>query len=199
MEKKMKRKWLLLLIVTSVGFFLDWYTKHLAQAHLTFATPVKVAGDYLQFLLVYNKGALFGFNPRTFFASFPVNHFFIIFTIFAVIMLIFYYRSLSEKEIGLHWGVMLIFPGAFGNLLDRIIHSHLGVVDFIRIGISDTLYWPIFNFADIYVSAGIVIMMYSFLTEDKRKKERQTLKDVKGIGSIENSITAESSVSDNGR
>lgn len=194
----MKKKWLLLILVTSVGFFLDWFTKNLAQTNLAYATPLKIAGDYLQLLLVYNKGALFGFNPQSLIASFPVNQFFIVFTFLAVIMLILYYRYIPETEISLHWGIMLIFPGALGNLLDRMIHPELGVIDFIRIGISDTHYWPIFNFADIYVTAGVVLLIYSFVTEEKRKKTMQENLKKENPGSTQESLSfAEESVSDN--
>lgn len=196
MEKKMKRKWLLLFIVTTAGFFLDWLTKHLAHTNLDYATPVKIFGDYLQLMLVYNKGALFGFNPQSIIASFPVNHFFIVFTFLAIIMLILYYRNIPETEISLHWGIMLIFPGAFGNLLDRIIHPELGVIDFIRIGISERCYWPIFNFADIYVTAGVVLLMITFITEEKRKKKQQDIENVSQTGSEKSSLIPEESVSE---
>jgi lipoprotein signal peptidase len=33
-------------------------------------------------------------------------------------------------------------PGALGNLLDRIVRAEKGVVDFIRVGISEEIYWP---------------------------------------------------------
>lgn len=193
MGKEMKHKWSLLLVITLSGFFLDWLTKHLAETHLTFGSPVSVIGDYLQFLLVYNKGALFGLNPRSIIPSFPVNQFFFVFTILAVIMLILYYRSLPKTEKALHWGVMLILPGAFGNLLDRVIHPQKGVVDFIRVGISNELYWPIFNFADIYVTVGIFFLLYAFITEENRKKSSQTV--VVAVTENQTMAAQESSVS----
>lgn len=170
MVREIKRRWFLLVLITAVGFFMDWLTKYLAETHLVYGSPVRIAGNYIQLLLVYNKGALFGFNPRSFVASFPVNQFFIVFTILAVVMLILYYRTLPKTEITLHWGIMMILPGAFGNFLDRIIHPAKGVVDFIRLGVSDILYWPIFNLADVYVTIGIALLIYSFITEEKRKK-----------------------------
>jgi signal peptidase II len=68
------------------------------------------------------------------------------------------------------WGLLIIVPGALGNLFDRVIHSSLGVVDFIRIGISDTVYWPIFNFADAYVTIGVTLVALNFLQEEQRRK-----------------------------
>jgi signal peptidase II len=68
------------------------------------------------------------------------------------------------------WGLTLILPGALGNLLDRILHPGLGVVDFIRIGVSDTLYWPIFNMADVYVTVGVGLIFINFLQEEFSRK-----------------------------
>lgn len=200
MIKEIKRKWLLLIIVTVSGFFLDWLTKYMAEARLNFGEPVRVAGEYLQLLLVYNKGALFGFNPGSLISSFPVNPFFIVFTILAIAMLLLYYRSIPGSEAALHWGIMLVIPGALGNLLDRLIHPGKGVVDFIRIGVSEDMYWPIFNFADIYVTVGIVFMIYAFLTEEKRRKKTVVLSSGSN-NKKEKSIIAvsESSVSGNVR
>ena len=168
--REMKRKWLVLVSVTCIGLFIDWITKYLADTKLVYGSPFKIAGDYLQLLLVYNRGALFGLNPRAYWPDFPVNAFFFIFTAIAITVLILYYRSIPKKEIVTHWGLALILPGAFGNLLDRVLHGHKGVVDFIRLGLSDKIYWPIFNMADVYVTAGVCILFYSFILEEKNKK-----------------------------
>ncbi|KMQ50514.1 Lipoprotein signal peptidase [Chitinispirillum alkaliphilum] len=172
MGKLLKHKWLVLVIVTVVGFFIDWYTKYLADTRLTMGVPVPVIGDYLQMLLVYNRGALFGFNPQRWLPWFPVNQFFLVFSCFAIVLLLFYYRSLKKHEVLFHWGLILILPGAFGNMFDRIMHPQKGVVDFIRVGISDTLYWPIFNMADVYVTVGVgLIFLGSILDARKQKSE----------------------------
>ena len=172
----MKRKWMLLTIVTAVGFFLDWFTKYLADTSLGYGSPVRVVGQYVQLMLIYNKGALFGFNPAEFIPFLPLNQFFVVFSFVAIGILIYYYRSIPRSEVLMHWGLAMILPGAFGNLLDRIIHPSKGVVDFIRIGISDTIYWPVFNLADVYVTVGVAILIYCFIDEEKRKKTEKSAK-----------------------
>jgi signal peptidase II len=112
-------------------------------------------------------------------------------------MLILYYRNIPETEVSLHWGIMLIFPGAFGNLLDRIIHPELGVIDFIRIGIPERYYWPIFNLADVYVTAGIVLLIITFIAEERRKKGHQELKKIGQADSDEPFSIPEGNVSEN--
>jgi signal peptidase II len=101
--------------------------------------------------------------------------FFFVFTTIAIVILILYYRSIPKSEISMHWGLAMILPGAFGNLLDRVIHPGKGVVDFIRLGISPEIYWPIFNLADVYVTIGIGILLYSFWKEEKSKKTKVDL------------------------
>jgi len=47
-------------------------------------------------------------------------------------------------------GVAAALAGAFGNLVDRIIHG--AVVDFVAIG-----RWPVFNIADVAILAGAAV------------------------------------------
>jgi signal peptidase II len=153
-------------------FFIDWLTKYLAASLLQGKRPFHVAGRFLQLLLVYNKGALFGFDPRHFLPSFPLNSFFFVFSFIAIVVIVAYFNALKESDSFMKWGLTLILPGALGNLLDRIIHPQLGVVDFIRIGVSDRLYWPIFNMADVYVTAGVALIFINFLRDEFKPKEK---------------------------
>ncbi|MFP4164791.1 MAG: signal peptidase II [Chitinispirillaceae bacterium] len=175
-----KHKWLLLLVLTVAGFLLDWYTKFLADSKLPHGYPVSVLGDYFQLLLVYNKGAIFGINPRELIPSFPVNIFFTVFTVFAIVFLVLYYRALKKNEILMHWGLALVLPGAFGNMYDRIFYADKGVVDFIRIGIPPDTYWFIFNVADVFVTVGVILMLIHFVREGNYKESPLKEKNAAG-------------------
>jgi signal peptidase II len=50
----------------------------------------------------------------------------------------------------------LILSGAVGNMIDRVMNGF--VVDFIDFHYQD-FYWPIFNFADIFISIGVVMLI----------------------------------------
>lgn len=179
MATGLKNRWGLMAVLACGGLFLDWLTKHIVQTSLPYGVPHDVIGHYLQFLFVYNKGALFGFNPRTLIPFFPVNMFFFIFNTLAMIILILYYRSIPKGERTLLFGLAMIMPGALGNLLDRVLHPQMGVVDFIKMGISENTYWPIYNFADAYVTIGVVLLLISFMKEEKNKKKNPVVADVK--------------------
>ena len=59
-------------------------------------------------------------------------------------------------------GYGLIIGGALGNLADRIIHG--AVVDFISLH-YDGYYWYVFNLADIWISFGVVLLLWGFWRE----------------------------------
>jgi signal peptidase II len=131
--------------------------------------PMHVAGHIVQLVLVYNKGALFGFDPRNLIPWFPLGAFFSTFSILAILVILYYFSTLRRSDVLMRWGLMLILPGALGNLFDRVAHFRDGVVDFIRIGISETVYWPIFNAADVYVTAGVALVFVSFFREERQR------------------------------
>jgi signal peptidase II len=165
-SKITKHRWVLLAIVAVVGAAIDLWTKHLAVTRLEHGVPVPVVGDYLQWVLVYNQGAVFGLSPAGWLPNWlPINIFFIIFMVSAIVFLLIYYWRLKKDEVLMHVGLMLVMPGAFGNLYDRIFRGHYGVVDFIRMGIPPDNYWFIYNVADIFVTAGVVVMLVNFVLE----------------------------------
>jgi signal peptidase II len=62
--------------------------------------------------------------------------------------------------------IALICGGALGNLTDRV-RSQAGVVDFLDIGVG-TVRWPVFNVADMAVTAGAIILALSLWKEEKK-------------------------------
>jgi signal peptidase II len=167
---EVKHRWIWLAAVTAVGFIIDIGTKHLAATRLTEGMPVNVAGEYLQWLLVYNKGAVFGTNPAGLIPWLKPNVFLSIFMLCSIAFLLCYYYALKRNEVLMHIGLMLVLPGAFGNLYDRAVHGKEGVVDFIRMGFPPDNYWFIYNVADIFVTAGVAVMLFNFALEALGKK-----------------------------
>lgn len=170
-----KNKWSFFGLVTITGLALDLFTKHLAVANLLQGVPVAVMGERLSWLLVYNKGALFGIKPQNYLPGFPVHWFFVIFSIIAVVVLIVYYRSMCSKDWWSRSALAILMAGALGNFMDRVLAPGRGVVDFIcvNLGFAPFNPWPIFNIADIYISVGIGIMLITMLREDNSCKNTQ--------------------------
>jgi signal peptidase II len=56
--------------------------------------------------------------------------------------------------------------GAFGNILDRIFNGY--VIDFIYFHYQD-FYWPAFNFADIYITIGALIIVFQIINDIRKR------------------------------
>jgi signal peptidase II len=173
LSKEIKHRWWILIVVTAAGFIIDWWTKYLAAKYLSQSAPCRLAGSYLELVLIYNRAAIFGIDPRHYISWFPVNQFFAFFTAFASIGMVVYYRYLKKTDILMHWALAVILPGALGNLFDRILYPARGVVDFIKadIGFWPFNPWPVFNMADAWVTIGIGLMILSFILEERRRKK----------------------------
>jgi len=77
----------------------------------------------------------------------------------AVIALAFLLLRRSSLRPPVRLGVVLVTAGALGNYLDRLARGY--VVDFVHL-----THWPVFNVADIYVTAGACILSWSVLRTD---------------------------------
>ncbi|MFH1665272.1 MAG: signal peptidase II [Candidatus Omnitrophota bacterium] len=95
--------------------------------------------------LVHNTGAAFGIfrgHPGLFMA----------FAVLAIILIIYFLRIKNHLlNIAERTALCFILGGALGNLADRIRLGY--VVDFI-----DLRVWPVFNFADTFITAGAVML-----------------------------------------
>ncbi|MBD3393667.1 MAG: signal peptidase II [Chitinivibrionales bacterium] len=166
------RKWILFVLVTVAGLFLDWLTKWLVVETCVPGVPVSLVGSFLEVLLVFNRGGLFGIDPRGWLPGFPVNWFFYVFSAAAVVLLVVYYRNLRRSRWPMYLGISLIMPGALGNLLDRVLHPDRGVVDFVKcdLGFWPFNPWPIWNLADAYITVGVVLILSELVREELSRK-----------------------------
>ena len=57
-------------------------------------------------------------------------------------------------------GLLIIIAGALSNIFDRAMNGY--VIDFIYLHYKD-FYWPAFNFADIYISIGVFIVVLQLI------------------------------------
>jgi signal peptidase II len=61
--------------------------------------------------------------------------------------------------------ILLMTAGALGNVLDRVVRGY--VVDFVQVP-----HWPIFNVADIYVTAGAILLTWTAIGGRPQSGER---------------------------
>ncbi|MBD3317073.1 MAG: signal peptidase II [Chitinivibrionales bacterium] len=176
MNANTRTRWWLFGSVAVVGLALDLITKYWIANTMQVGETTPLIGQWLQIMLVYNKGAIFGLDPRDLNPHFPTNAFFYVFSVLALVILVFYYRSLKGESWLTHVGVALITPGALGNLFDRLAFPDRGVVDFIMfdIGIPPFDPWPIFNLADVYITVGVGIILLGLVREGLSKNNESS-------------------------
>ena len=127
---------------------LDQITKYYAVISLKGQEPYVIIKNIFQLEYLENRGAAFGLfqNQRVFF-------FFSVIAI-SLAVLWFYRRVPMEKRyIPLRFCAVLIMAGAAGNFIDRLRLNY--VVDFLYFKLID---FPIFNVADIYVTAAAFLL-----------------------------------------
>lgn len=159
------QSWKFHLAFIFVSLFVDQATKIWAVAYLspTYENPlgrtVHIIGDLLQFRLAYNYGAAFSSRPQDILPFLPPTVFFLLISLVAVFVLVYFYRSAKSGDFLVRTGIAMIMSGALGNFADRM---RLGkVVDFIDCDFPDFIMprWPTFNFADCCVTVGVAIII----------------------------------------
>jgi len=118
--------------------------------------------NFLNFYLIWNEGIAFGL------LNFDSEKFYNIVTIIIILIsLIVLFYALKIKNYSGYF-FSLIFGGALGNLYDRIYFS--AVPDFIDLHIGN-YHWFIFNVADIFISVGIICLIFDELFFNKTNNE----------------------------
>lgn len=147
-----RRRWRLLVAVIAVaGLTADVVTKIIAVVHLEPLIPVRLLGGLLTLRLIRNPGAAFSQGQR----------FTYVFAIAGIAVLLFVIIKLVPRIGHPAWAVAigLLCAGVAGNLTDRlfrppgVFRGH--VIDFLELP-----YWPVFNVADMCITAAAIMIMF---------------------------------------
>tara|TARA_B100000678_G_scaffold287139_1_gene293205 strand:+ start:2740 stop:3240 length:501 start_codon:yes stop_codon:yes gene_type:complete len=117
--------------------------------------------SYLNLNLIWNKGIAFGM--LSFDESVIYNFITILIIIVNLIILIMIVRSNDIKC----YFLIFILGGSMGNLFDRLYYY--AVPDFIDFHIN-RFHWFIFNVADIFISLGVICLIFVELFLNKKTK-----------------------------
>ena len=122
-----------------------------------FVTP------FLNFYLIWNKGIAFGLF--SFDQNFIYNFITFLIALITVIIFIIAVRSKDYKG----YFFITVFSGSVGNLFDRFYYS--AVPDFIDFHFND-FHWFIFNVADIFISLGVICLIFVEIFLKKETNEK---------------------------
>jgi signal peptidase II len=119
--------------------------------------------EYLNFYLIWNKGIAFGlfsFNER-----FIYNIITVVILLITTVILIMIIKNEGFKK----YSLMFVLGGSLGNLFDRIYYS--AVPDFIDFHLND-FHWFVFNVADIFITLGIVCLIFDEILINGKNNEK---------------------------
>ena len=145
-----------LLWIAAVVYVSDQLTKFVAADYLTRHGDMQLT-SFLNFALVHNTGAAFGFLSS---AGGWQNIFFIVIASVACIVILWMAWRLAATDLVLGTGLMLVLGGAAGNLTDRLLHGY--VIDFIDVYYR-AWHWPAFNVADSAITIGAALLLLDAL------------------------------------
>jgi len=137
---------------------IDRITKLLALEHLAPQGVKKAIPGILSWAYVENRGMAFGMAGGMVWLL-------IVLTAIVIAILAGYLILHPDDPKLMRAGLWLVVGGGLGNLYDRIAYGF--VVDFIR---TDFIDFPVFNFADICVCAGVGMVILAVLIAGKHAK-----------------------------
>lgn len=152
------------LFLSASLILLDQFAKILAVSHLKEKNPVQLLPGVLELQYLENRGAAFGILEGK-------RWLLIIFTciVLAAIAYVYLRKIPDEKRYRLfRLTSILLFSGAFGNFIDRLSRNY--VIDYFNFLFIE---FPVFNVADIYITAAafllIVVGLFYYKEEDYEK------------------------------
>ena len=159
------KKTLVNLSIILLIFFIDRFSKiYILEIAESNGNVDIYINSFLNFVLYWNTGIGFGL----FAFEQPQAYNFITLIIIFVNLIIIYliYKSTNFKI----YFFIMILGGSLGNLYDRINYN--AVPDFIDLHINN-FHWFIFNIADIFISLGVICLIYvEIFFKDKLNNEQ---------------------------
>ena len=165
MKKSMKIFILFILILSCIAC--DESTKKLARENLKNRKPIIFMNDLFRLEYAENSGAFLSLGSD----SSENIHFWILRIVPVAVLtaLLFYIIFKIDKMDKMKLiSFALIFSGGFGNIFDRFFNSRL-VIDFMNMGIGN-LRTGIFNFADLYITSGLILFLIASFSEERSRK-----------------------------
>ena len=165
MKNETIKKIAISIIILLCIFLLDRISKILILNILEETGRVDIyINSFLNFYLVWNKGigfGLFSFDDTT---AYNLITLIILFINAVIIYLIF-----VEEGVKVYF-LLTILGGSLGNFVDRLYYK--AVPDFIDINYNG-YHWFIFNVADIFITLGIICLIFAELLNYKSSNEKK--------------------------
>ena len=165
MIKFLKKKIVFYFLTTILIFVLDRISKiYIINIAEKYGEVEIYINQFINIILVWNSGI--GFGLLSFEKQFAYN---LITLIIVFVNFVILYLGIKSNNLkGLIFFVIL--GGSLGNLFDRFYYS--AVPDFIDLNYNG-FHWFIFNVADIFITIGIICLIFSEFIFYKKKNEKK--------------------------
>lgn len=142
----------------------DRASKELAKEHLRNQPPVSYFHDTFRLLYVENTGAALSLGDGL---SKNVSFWLLSMIPLALLlgMSVYVLKQTGRMNLNKLAAFSLIISGGLGNIIDRIMFDR-HVTDFMNLGINN-LRTGIFNFADVFITVGAILLLLSFRSDKK--------------------------------
>ncbi|GCF10809.1 signal peptidase II [Dictyobacter arantiisoli] len=151
----------LALCLAIIAIACDQWTKSQIVHTMTVGseTPFPIFGQYLVLNYIRNSGAAFSMlSGGT--GSIVLA---VLISLAIIVICAIYARMWNTGSLVYKLTFGLILGGAFGNLIDRVVHSGY-VVDFVSFRIPEiNYYFAVFNVADACISVGVILLFLMVL------------------------------------
>ncbi len=146
----------------------DRATKDMAIEHLKNKAPVSYLHNTIQLMYAENTGAAMSLGD-----ALPKTLNVVLLGVLPLALLVggFIYTIKRSKDLSFLrlFSLALIISGGLGNISDRLLHDR-HVTDFIFIDLK-SVHTGIFNFADVFVSFGVILFLISSYQRKKTIRE----------------------------
>lgn len=149
--------WYYLIALIIIG--MDQLSKWLVVKNMELYEQIPVIEDFFYITSHRNKGAAWGILQDQMI-------FFYFITALVVVGIVFYMQKYGKNNLLLSISLSFVLGGAIGNFIDRVLYQQ--VVDFLDFMIFNYDY-PIFNIADSALVVGVILVLISSFTEEKKK------------------------------
>ena len=145
------------ILIVVILISLDLVSKYFIYYYVDLYQFIKIT-PFFDITHIHNFGVSFGLFSGT------ISSLYLIIIGLLVVFFIIYLLVNAQDKLE-QWGLFIIICGALANIIDRFINGF--VIDFIYLHINQ-YYWPAFNFADIYISIGIMMILLNIIKKLKK-------------------------------
>ena len=133
---------------------IDQYTKFMVTLYIPLNYSVKVVEGFFNLTHIRNSGVAFGIFADL---QSELKPYLLIFvSVIAIVAVLAIFHQTEKDKRLVQNGLVLIFSGAIGNLIDRVLHKE--VIDFVDFFVENQ-HWPAFNVADSCITIGVMFMV----------------------------------------